>query len=53
MTSTDPRAALFDSADLAPALPVCDHYCGVEARMRTSLSLQAEMCPLVDITLDC
>ena len=53
MTRTDPRAALFDSADLAPALPVCDHYCGIEARMRKSLALQAEMGPLFDITLDC
>jgi citrate lyase subunit beta / citryl-CoA lyase len=51
--TTDPRTALFDSADLAPALPVCDHYCGVEARMRKSLALQAEMGPVFDITLDC
>lgn len=48
-----PREALFDSADLAPSLPVCDHYCGVEARMRKSLALQAELGPVFDITLDC
>ncbi len=48
-----PREALFDSADLAPDLPVCDHYCGVEARMRKSLALQAEMGPVFDVTLDC
>jgi citrate lyase subunit beta/citryl-CoA lyase len=48
-----PRAALFDSADLAPALPVCDHYAGVEARMRKSLALQAELGPVFDVTLDC
>jgi citrate lyase subunit beta / citryl-CoA lyase len=48
-----PREALFDEADTAPALPVCDHYCGVEARMRKSLALQAELGPLFDITLDC
>ena len=37
--SVGPREALFDSDDLAPDLPVCDHYCGVEARMRKSLAL--------------
>jgi citrate lyase subunit beta/citryl-CoA lyase len=51
--STHPRDALFDSADQAPQLPVCDHYCGVEARMRKSLALQAELGPVFDITLDC
>lgn len=51
--TTDPRDALFDSADRAPALPVCDHYCGVESRMRKSLALQAELGPVFDITLDC
>ena len=48
-----PRDALFSAGDAAPALPVCDHYCGVEARMRKSLALQAEMGPVFDITLDC
>jgi len=51
--TTHPRDALFESDDLAPALPVCDHYCGVEARMRKSLALQAEMGPVFDVTLDC
>ncbi len=48
-----PRAALFDP-DEAPALslPVCDHYAGVEVRMRKSLALQAEMGPVFDLTLD-
>ncbi|MES3013256.1 MAG: aldolase/citrate lyase family protein, partial [Pseudomonadota bacterium] len=50
---THPRDALFESDDLAPALPVCDHYCGVEVRMRKSLALQAEMGPVFDVTLDC
>ena len=40
------------------ALPVCDHYCGVEARMTKSLQLQAEMSQefgtcVFDVTLDC
>ncbi|MBC8058315.1 MAG: CoA ester lyase [Rhizobiales bacterium] len=48
-----PRDALFDSGGPAPALPVCDHYCGVESRMRKSLALQAEMGPVFDVTLDC
>jgi citrate lyase subunit beta/citryl-CoA lyase len=39
-------------------LPVCDHYSGVEARMRKSLQLQAEMAQefgacVFDVTLDC
>lgn len=39
-------------------LPVCDHYCGVEARMVKSLALQAEMTHefgvcVFDVTLDC
>ena len=51
--STHPRGALFDSAEQTTPLPVCDHYCGVEARMRKSLALQAELGPVFDITLDC
>lgn len=39
-------------------LPVCDHYSGVEARMRKSLALQAELMQefgacVFDVTLDC
>ena len=51
--TTHPRDALFDSAERAPLLPVCDHYCGVDARMRKSLALQAELGPGFDVTLDC
>jgi citrate lyase subunit beta/citryl-CoA lyase len=47
-----PRDVLFEEGDAVPALPVCDHYCGVEARMRKSLQLQAELGPVFDITLD-
>jgi len=47
-----PADVLFEEGDAVPALPVCDHYCGVEARMRKSLALQAEMGPVFDITLD-
>ena len=49
----DPRQALFEAADHAPLLPVCDHYAGVEPRMRKSLELQAELGPIFDVTLDC
>jgi citrate lyase subunit beta/citryl-CoA lyase len=52
-TKVHPREALFDAAEAAPQLPVCDHYAGVEARMRKSLALQEEMGPVFDITLDC
>jgi citrate lyase subunit beta / citryl-CoA lyase len=48
-----PRDALFDANEPAPpALPVCDHYAGVEARMRKSLALQGELGPVFDVTLD-
>lgn len=51
-TSTHPRDALFGAGDLPPDLPVCDHYAGVEERMRKSLELQAELGPVFDVTLD-
>jgi citrate lyase subunit beta/citryl-CoA lyase len=53
MTKLHPRVALFDAGETpALALPVCDHYCGVEARMRKSLELQTELGPVFDVTLD-
>ena len=48
-----PRDALLDAGEASPSLPVCDHYSGVEARMRKSLALQAELGPVFDVTLDC
>jgi citrate lyase subunit beta/citryl-CoA lyase len=51
--SIHPRDALFEAGDDMPSLPVCDHYAGVEARMRKALQLQAEMGPVFDVTLDC
>ena len=48
-----PRRALFDADEVVAPLPVCDHYAGVEVRMRKSLELQAEMGPVFDVTLDC
>lgn len=48
-----PSQALFDPGEpQAAVLPVCDHYCGVEARMRKSLDLQADRGPIFDVTLD-
>lgn len=47
-----PRQALFGADEAVRPLPVCDHYAGVEQRMRKSLSLQAEMGPVFDVTLD-
>jgi citrate lyase subunit beta/citryl-CoA lyase len=54
---THPRNVLLGAAVAAP-LPVCDHYCGVEARMVKSLALQADMAQesgacMFDVTLDC
>ncbi|MFT3665054.1 HpcH/HpaI aldolase/citrate lyase family protein [Piscinibacter sp.] len=54
MSAPHPRQALFDPGEVAAGdLPVCDHYSGVEARMRKSLELQAELGPVFDVTLDC
>jgi citrate lyase subunit beta/citryl-CoA lyase len=50
--STHPRDVLFEEGDPAVALPVCDHYSGVEARMRKSLELQGGLGPVFDVTLD-
>ena len=53
MTKIHPRSALFDADEpAAPNLPVCDHYCGIESRMRKSLELQGELGPVFDVTLD-
>nr|WP_246294738.1 aldolase/citrate lyase family protein [Schlegelella koreensis] len=43
---------MFGAGDHAPLLPVCDHYAGVEPRMRKSLELQRELGPVFDVTLD-
>ncbi|MBI2770120.1 MAG: CoA ester lyase [Burkholderiales bacterium] len=53
-----PRDVLLGSQAGGAFLPVCDHYSGVEARMRKSLQLQAEMTEefgacVFDVTLDC
>jgi citrate lyase subunit beta / citryl-CoA lyase len=49
---SSPRAVLFGASEALPALPVCDHYAGVEPRMTKSLQLQAELGPVFDVTLD-
>ena len=53
-----PREVLLGAQAAAAFLPVCDHYSGVEARMRKSLALQADMTEefgacVFDVTLDC
>jgi len=55
---THPRDVLLGAQARTGFLPVCDHYSGVEARMRKSLQLQAEMTEefgacVFDVTLDC
>lgn len=52
MNKRHPRDVLFEAGDRYNTLPVCDHYAGVEARMRKSLELQAELGPVFDVTLD-
>jgi len=56
--SKHPREVLLGAQAGAVALPVCDHYSGVEARMRKSLQLQADYSRrfgacVFDVTLDC
>ena len=53
-----PRAVLLGAQASTGFLPVCDHYSGVESRMRKSLQLQAELMQefgacLFDVPLDC
>lgn len=55
---THPRDVLLGAQAQTGFLPVCDHYSGVEVRMRKSLQLQAEMTEefgtcVFDVTLDC
>ena len=55
---THPRDILLGAQAVTGFLPVCDHYSGVEARMRKSLQLQADMIDefgacVFDVTLDC
>ena len=58
MRNVHPRDILLGAQAHAGFLPVCDHYSGVESRMRKSLQLQAEMTDefgscVFDVTLDC
>lgn len=53
-----PRRVLLGAQGARGFLPVCDHYSGVEARMKKSLQLQADMTAefgtcVFDVTLDC
>ena len=53
-----PRDVLLGAQASGVLIPVCDHYSGVEARMRKSLQLQSEMTQefgtcVFDVTLDC
>ena len=58
MAKKHPREVLLDAQAGGVHLPVCDHYSGVEVRMKKSLQLQAEMTEefgacVFDVTLDC
>ena len=53
-----PRDVLLGSQAGGALIPACDHYCGVEPRIRKSLELQAAMTEefgtcMFDVTLDC
>ena len=57
-TPVHPRDVLLGAQAAGTSLPVCDHYCGVEARMLKSLQLQKELAEefgtcVFDVTLDC
>ena len=56
--SIHPAEVLLGAQGGIARLPVCDHYSGVEVRMRKSLQLQAELMAefghcVFDVTLDC
>lgn len=56
--ASHPAQVLLGAQAGAVVLPVCDHYSGVEPRMRKSLQLQADMADefgtcVFDVTLDC
>ena len=58
VSAIHPAQVLLGAQGGAVALPVCDHYSGVEDRMRKSLQLRAEMMAefgrcVFDVTLDC
>ena len=58
VSAIHPAQVLLGAQGGSQALPVCDHYSGVEERMRKSLALQAEMMAefgrcVFDVTLDC
>ena len=58
VSSIHPAQVLLGAQAGAVALPVCDHYSGVEERMRKSLQLQQELMQefgrcVFDVTLDC
>ncbi len=48
----NPAQVLFDGK-VPKTLPVCDHYCGTEVRMKKAMALQSGMGPCFDITFDC
>lgn len=48
-----PSEVLFQGSHIPASIPVCDHYAGSEKLMRKSISLQQELGPIFDITLDC
>lgn len=57
-TAAHPAQVLLGAQAAAGSLPVCDHYSGVEPRMRKSLQLQQDMARefghcVFDVTLDC
>ncbi len=52
-TSLHPSAVLFAGSKPLPVIPAVDHYCGAEKQMRKAISLQQQLGPVFDITLDC
>jgi citrate lyase subunit beta/citryl-CoA lyase len=48
-----PSEVLFQGKQQPVSLPACDHYAGSEKLMRKSITLQQELGPQFDITLDC
>ena len=48
-----PTEVLFQGKHQPVTIPVCDHYAGSEKLMHKAITLQQELGPVFDITLDC
>ncbi len=51
--STHPRQALFGGERSFPIIPACEHFAGSEKLITKAFTLQRDLGPIFDITMDC